>query len=523
VNSHYQPLSYASIKQIFAGLLDQSSSKRKKDISFLQNFSVPEDHPERNKILLGLAVYLTEKIASEYRLSSPEGSELFKKLKSEILNRPGNIMDEREQLICLNHFYQYAKQKKLDLTHEKYKDSQKLKNEFRFIGDRILGRIPEIRAALNPRPTYKNLLNEFNQSYQFYAMDLEKRYTNPNYTHKQYELLLRIMNDPSADAIFLECAGVQSTDDPEFLRTKQSVISGVALNIMAHIEIEYQTSLFGSLSAGYISRSPENSHLYRLCQKILNVARSTDVPDIHKLSYLGDASEFLDTLKNEKCGEKALEKLKSYETGKNWLWQVTYFSDATDFLDQTSNKMEQALKSKDFLQRCFKSLSNAAFLGSIGFGCWQMAGMYGFVEKKLVKEIGKLIARGTASIFGTGIVGNFIRGQIPVKTIINYPVTLVQKMAGTPFPKKPKERISERTATKRFDRQLKKEITAQLSGNMDKQIERDQEWFRTLLELPTMIPPEARSRLRKALIDDSTLMAEEEQKVESSATLSPAV
>ncbi len=512
MDSRYQVPSLEELNQFISNLESNSQTSRSTTIKFLQSLKVQS--PNADKILLGAIIYVTEKIACEYKVFSPnggyinKGSSLYKELNTGPHNNSTNQLDDKQRLIYLRDFYKFAKEAKLTLSSTETKDPQALDKAIKPVVDNIASRIPsEIKGLMVNRPLlstlikrtgdlgddYKKIANAKPKSF-FTTLPIINRFADYTPLHKKYAFFASMLTHPVMEGILPTLVDEKSMKSSESIdQHRYTICYGAIMTIMGQIESEY---------SGYTMYSADkNSTLYKICQDILNIKHLNDIPAIERLIYYQDFISFLDRVIADK---KVLAIFKD-ELGPD-----------TETLLKTLRASAITLStSEPFLISCVKSVGNYALLYVLGTAFFEAgAVLYNLgIGKNVVTNMGAVIGRvligGKLGEYIGRSTGANIEPAVTISTLANTLWFLSRQIKDQVFPDV-NYRPMACKAAKKFSLELSEEIKIDKSEKLFYEDEARKllhklEWMKAFLELPSTVSEKEKLRVMKAVIEPAEM------------------
>lgn len=508
MDSHYHPPGFDELTQFISELNTRSQSNRS-ELALLESLKL-YDVPGSEKILLGAIIYVTEKIASEYKVLSPsggylnKGSALYKELNNGPHNTADNRLDDKYKLIYLRDFYHYARDRKLTLSSTETKDTRALDKAIKPIVDNIAANMSlDVKSLLNHRPLlstlikqtsnladeYKNILSQRPKSF-ITSLPVIGRLTDYSPKHKQYANLTKLLTPPVMNQILPSLVDDKSVKGTHtFDQYHYTICYGAILSIMGEIENEY---------SGYTLNSAEkNSTLHKLCQKILNISCVNDVPPIQRIIYYQDFIAFLELVLANKKFIYMFEK----ELGP----------DTKVFLKNLQKNVITMTTAEPFILSCIKCIGNYALMYVLGVAFFEAgAVMYDFgIGKNVVTEMGTLIGRaligGKLGEYIGKSTGSKIEPAVTISALANALWFLSRRIKEQFYPKVHMKPFTCKVA-KQFSLELSEEIKIDKTEkavyeNEALRLLEKLDWMKAYLELPSSVSDEIKARVNETVIE----------------------
>lgn len=256
--------------------LKGNNEERKKLIRLVASFQQTRHEKYDHYAALGICFYGMLILNNEYRVLSVERCKLFGLLKK-CLNTPAiNAITDYEAVVYLFHLYQQLKKypRKIDGSRTvKAEDTTWLLHKIEFFLKDYFSRILK-----NP-PSYKSLQNNFVTIAEEYKP--KKTYFGfgkVDVTRDQDIKRIRIMDDVLNQMCPPDCL------DEKIKERVYKIRYGALLYMMSKIEDTYRM------------RSPENSSLYKLCQRVSCLKNTSFLNDNIKQEYYNSYIEFIATI-----------------------------------------------------------------------------------------------------------------------------------------------------------------------------------------------------------------------------------
>lgn len=328
MNGRYQPPSLESLVKS----IDEAkyTGNRIESLQRLQSFA---KETISHEALIGACIYSSESIDNEYSFISSEkslgyfwnsGSSLNKEIIRDMLQvTPNNLLDDRTKFIYLIHFLQHLNSANCSIPN-KQEIIKDVTAKTKILLEKLA---PDIEGLLKNPSTEEVFLQDLAALPQEYKSSSQSTwpilswFTGSDKSRSAYvKCIDELAKIYSALPQKLQDKAEEKKPQPD-TNIVFDGLYGIVLTIMLEIE------------ASYYTRSPENSKLYKLCQRILNVNSTNELKNSDKIFYLKAASYLMSCI------------LKSPDLMSQW--KETGFKNAADFfngLQSAANKHEENLK-----------------------------------------------------------------------------------------------------------------------------------------------------------------------------------
>jgi hypothetical protein len=359
------------------------------------------------------------------------------------------------------------------------------------VNDHIINQIPELQLLLRKRPQIDGLIEQargipiaFEQTYV--GADNLWNLTAPCLLHKQFSLLIQLINDPKTNNLFFFLSDTKDPDDPKFKAFKYTVLYGALFYFVETMEKGYNY----------------NTVLGGICLNVLNIDSTRDVPALIKFNILADFRKFLLCAQLSDFAPQFLQTKPEFADGV-----ILSAEKPGEFLKYHANQIDALLKEKSFLERCARNAGHYLFLTAAGYAIFEISVLgYGFGIGRgafihIGGVLGELFIRGPWG----GIIGRNYGEKHEKDTVVSSLASTIaegsKKLYNLIRGNKNTSRFDNLDAATQYRNKLEEELSPDEFQAIAEELIEDLAFFHALTILPSAkVPEEVRERVRESIV-----------------------